>query len=134
MYTFEDYLVVAYINEKLTIIKKKWKTNFPGYTVEYHDVQAHNLIPRIQDRSDISLADIGKKFEKAINYMIKKNEKGFFKQKTMVEFTLTKSQFKVLIMINPDDSYIRFSTILSMDMPSKNTIKWKLSEKIEIEI
>ena len=50
----------------------------------------------------------------------------------MVEFTMKKSDFKVLIMINPDDNHIRFSTVLSIDMPSKNTIKWNSNES-EVE-
>lgn len=132
MNTFQEYKFIQDFNEAIRIVTKKWKTDFPGYTVEYNDLQSHNLIPRIQDRTDLTLGQIGKIFEKAIEYIIKKNEKGFFRGKAMVEFEMKKSQFKVLIMINPDDKYIRFSTVLSMDMPSKGTIKWNLNEE-EVE-
>ena len=36
-----------------------------------------------------------------------------------------------MIMINPEDKYVRLSTILSSDMSVKNAIKWELNEEFE---
>ena len=128
MKSFRDMVNEKLERKPLRIVKKKWKTDYPGYTVEFNILEDHPLIPRIQDRTDLSLNDIKIKFDKAILYIIKKNNNGFFKQKSMVEFTLKKSEFKVLIMINPGDNYIRFSTVLGIDMKSSNVIRWNLNE------
>ena len=127
------------LEEKLTIVKKKWNTSInPDYRVEYNDVQSHDLIPRILDRAKIGLVELGKKMSKAIEYIIKKNEKGFFKRKAMVAMNFTESDFKAMIMINPEDNYIRVSTILSSDMKVKNAVRWDINEEdcefIELEI
>ena len=87
------------------------------------------MIPRIQERTNLSVKEIQQKFEKAIDYIIKKNEQGFFKQKSMVEMFMKKSDFKIMIMINPKDNYIRISTVLSSSMKTKNAIRWKLNEE-----
>lgn len=130
MNSFKEYIdEVVSMRRPLKMVKKNWKTDYPGYTVEFNNLEDHPLIPRIQERTNLSINDIQGIFDKAIKYLIKKNDKGFFKRKSMVEFIMKKSEFKVLIMINPDDNYIRFSTVLSMDMPSKNTIKWTLNEE-----
>lgn len=132
MKSFKDYVSEVVAPRKpLRIVRKNWKTDYPGYKVEFNNLSDHPLIPRIQDRTNLSITDIGNIFDKAILYIIKKNDKGFFRQKSMVEFLMKKSEFKVLIMINPEDKYIRFSTVLSKDMPSKNTIKWSLNEDEE---
>ncbi len=131
MNNFKEYINEKIERKAIRIVKKNWKTDYAGYTVEFNNLQDHPLIPRIQDRTDLTINQIKDKFDKAISYIIKKNDRGFFIKKSMVEFIMKKSEFKVLIMINPEDNYIRFSTVLSMDMPSKNTVKWNLNEEEE---
>ena len=126
---FKTYLNEDIPRKPLKIVKKNWNTNYENYKVEFNDVQNHELISRIQDRTNLTVNDLQSKFDKAIKYIIMKNDLGFFKQKSMIEFTMKKSEFKILIMINPEENYIRVSTILAMDMPSKNTIKWSLNEQ-----
>jgi len=125
---FKSYLNEDISRKHLKLVKKKWNTSYENYKVEFNDIQNHELISRIQDRTNLTINDLQSKFDKTIKYIIKKNDLGFFKQKSMIEFTMKKSEFKILIMINPEDNYIRVSTVLSMDMPSKNTIKWNLNE------
>jgi len=146
--TFKDYVTeIVTMRKPLKIIKKgngqkqeKLDLNIKrkNYKIEFNNLSDHELIPRILNRTKIDLKEAKSKFEKAIDYVIKKNELGFFKNKSMVEMTMKKSEFKIMIMINPDDNYIRVSTVLSMDMPTKNTIKWNMNEEnidfIQLEI
>lgn len=130
MKSFKEYIEEKLVGLRpLKIVRKNWKTDYPGYKVEFNNLENHPLIPRIQERTNLSISEISDKFDKAIKYVIKKNDKGFFKSKSMVEILLKKSEFKILLMINPEDNYIRFSTVLSKDMPSKNTIKWSINEE-----
>jgi hypothetical protein len=130
---FSEFISENMNRKPLRIVRKNWDIKVPGYKIEFNNLQDHPLIPRIQDRTDLTLNDIKTKFEKAVNYIVKKNDKGFFKQKTMVEFLMKKSDFKVLIMINPADKYIRISTVLASDMKTSNTVKWNLNEE-ELQI
>jgi hypothetical protein len=129
MLKFQEYYT---IDEALKIVKKNWKSDFDGYKVEYNDVQQHELISRIQSRTDLTLNDIKKKLDKAIQYIIKKNEKGFFKTKVSVAIEFKESEFKALFLVNPENNYIRLNTILSKDMSTKNTIRWDMNESEEL--
>lgn len=132
MINFKDF---NEISEALKIVKKNWTSDFEGYEVDYNDTQGHELIPRIQSRTDITLNDIKSKLDKAINYIIYKDKQGFFKNTLSVAITFKESDFKALFLINPETKYIRLNTILSGDMITKNTIRWDLNENlIEFEI
>lgn len=126
MMKFSDF------NEALKIVKKNWKSDFDGYRVEYNDAQNHHLIPRIQERTDISLNELKKKLDLGIQYMIKKNEKGFFKKELSVAIHFTESKFKALFYINPEEKYIRLQTILHPEMKTRNTIRWELNESDDL--
>ena len=109
--------------------KIKWNTLLDrDYTIVYNDSNNHNLLDRIKDRTDLLPYEVRNKVEKAIKYIIKKDKKDFFKQKTMVSFTMKKSKFKVMILFNPKDNYIRVSSILNMNMVVRGAIKWDLNE------
>jgi len=132
MMTFEEYVYERLVVRKpLKIVRKNWDIKRDGYKIEFNNMEDHPLIPRIMDRTELSINDMKTKFEKAIDYVIKKNEKSFFKQKSMVEMLMKKSDFKIMIMINPSDNYIRISTVLATKMKTSNTIKWNMNEEIE---
>ncbi len=130
--TFEEYVYERLVVRKpLKIVRKNWDIKRDGYKIEFNNMEDHPLIPRIMDRTELSINDMKTKFEKAIDYVIKKNEKSFFKQKSMVEMLMKKSDFKIMIMINPSDNYIRISTVLATYMKTSDTIKWNMNEEIE---
>ena len=104
-----------------------WK----GYNVEFNDDTLHSLISRIEDRTKLAVDEVKEKIKKGIDYVIKKDIKGFFKNKSMVAMNFKKSNFKAMIMINPEDKYVRLSTILSSDMSVKNAIKWDINEEFK---
>jgi hypothetical protein len=126
---FSEFIKEKMTRKSINIVKKNWTIKIPGYTIQFNDIEKHPLIPRIRERTDLSLMEIKEKIKKAIEYLVKKNDKGFFKEKCMVEFFMKKSNFKLLIMINPENKYIRISTVLAPDMKTSNTIKWELNEE-----
>lgn len=117
------------IERDINIIKKNWNTEYPGYQVEFNDQDNHSLIDRVRERTTLAISQIIEKFDKAIRYIIKKNEKSFFKNKTMVSINMKKSNFKVMILIDPVSKYIRVSTVLSSEQYVKNAIRWELDER-----
>lgn len=115
----------------INILKKNWNTNYPGYKVEFNDDVTHNLLDRVRERTNLTVLQIVEKFDKAILYVIKKNDKGFFKRKSMVAIDMKKSKFKVMILIDPESKYLRVSTILSPEQYVKNAIRWEIDESEE---
>jgi len=108
-------------------MRDKWQ----GYQVEFNDSMIHSLKDRISSRTDLSDDEVKFKISKGIDYIIKKDMKGFFKRKSMVAINFKKSNFKAMIMINPDDKYVRLSTILASDMNVKNAIRWDINESFD---
>jgi hypothetical protein len=125
------FLKYVELNEALKIVKKNWTTDFPNYKVDYNDNNKHELISRIQDRTDLPLNKIKQKLDKGIQYIINKNEKKFFRNKTSVAITFKKSNFVAIFIINPQEKYIRLNSILSTDMKLTGTIRWDLSENLD---
>lgn len=108
-------------------IKKKWKFNNEGWTIEVNDSSEHNILDRIKDRTDLGYNVMNKKFQKGVDYLIKKSE--FFKQpKAFVELKYKKSDFKVIFMIKTKNKYIRISSVFISDMETQGAYYWKINE------
>jgi len=121
------------------LIERFMVDTWKDYTVEFNDTIDHSLNDRTIDRTELTHDEIKFKISKAIDYIIKKDKKGFFKRKSMVAMTFKKSNFIAMILINPFDKYIKLSTILATYMNVKNAIRWELNEgyvlhKFEINI
>lgn len=123
------------LKEKLTIVKKKWnlKDNTDqGFTVEINDSETHPILDRIKDRTDMKLNDMNTKLQKGVDYMLKKNSKGFFKHKvSYVELTYTESNFKAIFMIKPEQKYLRISSIFEMSYKTDGAFLWNINEFLE---
>jgi len=130
---FTNYIYLQIINEALRIVKKKWEDSLGDYKIEYNDVEKHQLLSRIIDRTGVSINDMKKKIFNAIKEVVNKLDNKEITQKSMLEFNFTKSLFKLLIMVNPENKYIRISSVLGKDMSTKNTIPFKIDESFLIE-
>ena len=133
---FKSYLdETESLKEKLTIVKKKWslKDNTDqGFTVEINDSETHPILDRIKDRTDMKLNDMNAKLQKGVDYMLKKNSKGFFKHKvSYVELTYTESNFKAIFMIKPEQKYLRISSIFEMSYKTDGAFLWNINEFIQ---
>jgi len=120
------------IDESLNIVKKNWSLDIPGYTVDVNDKVQHSLLQRAQLRTRQPLNKIHKAMQHGLEYIVKKIENGKISNRTMISLTFTKSDFKLLVLVNPDEKYLRISTIMNTDMKTKRDIKWNLNEFQEI--
>lgn len=131
MENFKEYLV----NEELKIVKKNWKlsdTTNQDFVVEINDSPSHSIIDRIKDRTDMKLVNMNKKLQKGVDYILKKNQKGFFKYRvSYVELTYKKSNFKVIFMIKPEQKYLRISSIFEMSYNTEGAYYWNINEFIK---
>ena len=123
------------LKEKLTIVKKKWslKDNTDqGFTVEINDSETHPILDRIKDRTEMKLNDMNAKLQKGVDYVLKKNSKGFFKHKvSYVELTYAESNFKAIFMIKPEQKYLRISSIFEMSYKTDGAFLWNINEFLE---
>lgn len=125
--TFKDFRKRE-LEETLQIKSKNWNFSLPGYNVEINDSIKHNLVDRSFLRTTTPLNTIKEVLQKGIDYIGSKIEKQKLTTRTMVTITFTKSDFKALVLVNPDEKYIRISTIMNPEMPTKRDIKWNLNE------
>ena len=120
------------ITEELKIKKKNWKLEIPGYEVDVNDKIQHSLLQRAQLRTRAPLKTVQTAIQHGLEYIVKKIDNKKLTNRTMVSLTFTKSDFKTLVLVNPDEKYLRVSTIMNTDMPTKKDIKWNLNEFQEI--
>jgi len=124
---FKKYLK---LQEELKIVKKSWKVKDPKgkYEVEVNDkVDKHDLIKRIEDRTNIKLNQLQSKMQSGINYLIKKED--FFKnKKNFVALKFLKSKFTMLVLFRKDTNYIRISSIFDNEMPVEHALHWTINE------
>ena len=120
------------ITEELKIKKKNWKLDIPGYEVDVNDKVQHSLMQRAKLRTRVSLKQVQSAMQHGLEYIAKKIDNKKLTNRTMVSLTFTKSDFKTLVLVNPDEKYLRVSTIMNTDMPTKKDIKWNLNEFQEI--
>lgn len=125
--TFKEYRKQQLL-EALQIKKKNWDLKLNGFTIEVNDSIKHNLIDRSFLRTEASLNSIKKALQKGIEYIGKKIKNKKITNRIMISITFTKSKFKALILVNPDEKYMRISTIMNPEMPTKKDIKWNLNE------
>jgi len=125
-FSFSEYLVF----EKF--MKLQFDTSFlKGFKVELNDKKSHSLIDRIEQRTNLEVQKI-KDIVKKILLMIKSDVlNGRITKRSMYEFKLLKSKIKILFLVNPDEYYIRFSTILNGKQYTKDTVVKELNEKFE---
>lgn len=120
------------MTEDLKIVKKNWSFDIPGYTVDINDKVQHSLLQRAQLRTRTPLNKIHKAMQHGLEYIVKKINSGKISNRVMISLTFTKSEFKLLVLVNPDEKYLRVSTIMNPDMETKRDIKWNLNEFQEI--
>jgi len=120
------------VSEELKIKKKNWKLEIPGYEVDVNDKIQHSLLQRAQLRTRVPLKQVQTAMQHGLEYIVKKIDNKKLTNRTMVSLTFTKSDFKTLVLVNPDEKYLRVSTIMNTDMPTKKDIKWNLNEFQEI--
>ena len=122
---------IQYLNEDLKIVKKNWNLNLPNlpeWTITINDKLNHNLIDRIDIRTDIGLNRMNIKIQKGLNYISKKIIKNKIQQDVMIGLNYIKSNFIILFLIKPNNKYIRVSTILDKNMNQSGTVKWDINE------
>jgi hypothetical protein len=119
-------------NEALKIKKKNWNFKIPNFEVDINDKIQHSLVQRAQLRTEVPLKTAKIAIQHGLEYIAKKIEDKKLTTRTMVSLTFTKSDFKTLVLVNPDEKYLRVSTIMNTDMPTKKDIKWNLNEFQEI--
>lgn len=119
-------------NEDLKIVKKNWNFKIPGYEVDINDKIKHSLTQRATLRTRASLNQVKKAIQSGLEYITRKIKNDKLTNRTMVSLTFLKSDFKVLVLVNPEEKYLRVSTIMDIDMPTKKDIKWNLNEFQEI--
>jgi hypothetical protein len=125
--------------ESLKIVKKNWnpKSRVPGWQIIINDGDGHNLIDRVKDRTNLSTNEAKEKIQKAVDYVSKKIENGWFDKgknagnTRMMAINFEKSKFKMLVLVDPRQKVIRISTILSDDMTTRRTINWDLKEFLQ---
>ena len=116
---FKDFL-----DEELRIVKKNWNLTSLKYNVEMNDKIDHNMLDRILLRTNLKYNEFQRKVQSGINYVDKKK----ITKPIMIGLYYKKSNFTVLFFINPDNNYLRVSTVLDSTMEQKNTVKWELNE------
>jgi len=116
------------LSEELKIKSKNWNFNVKNWSVEVNDKIKHSLIQRSQLRTEAPLNTVKKAIQTGLDYIVKKVDNNKLTNRTMVSLTFTKSDFKVLVLVNPDEKYLRVSTIMNTDMQTKKDIKWNLNE------
>jgi len=116
------------LDENLKIVKKNWGFKIPGYEIEINDKVKHSLLQRANIRTRVPLRQVQNAIQKGLEYIVKKIKDNKLTNKTMVSITFKKSDFKVLVLVNPEEKYLRVSTIMDSDMPTKKDIKWNLNE------
>jgi len=122
---FKQYLK---LQEALKIVKKSWKLKSDKYDIEVNDnFDTHNLLKRIEDRTNIKLNQLQAKMQVGINYLIKKED--FFKRdKNFIALKFLKSGFTMLVLFRKDTHYIRISSIFDNKMEVKNALYWDINE------
>lgn len=122
---FKRYLS---LQEELKIVKKSWKLKSDKYKVEINDdVDKHNLISRVQSRTDLKLNQLQGKMQKGIDYLANKDD--FFKQdKNFIALKYKKSNFTMLTLLRKDTNYMRVSSIFDNEMPIENALNWDINE------
>lgn len=122
---FKKYLE---LQEALKIVKKSWKLKADGYDVEVNDeVDKHNLISRIESRTNLKLKQLQSKMQTGINYLVRKQS--FFKHdKNFIALKFLKSNFTMLVLFRKDTHYIRVSSIFDNEMPIHHALQWTINE------
>ncbi len=122
---FKRYLE---LQEALKVVKKTWKITAKGYDVEINDrVDKHDLISRIEDRTNITLNKLQAKMQQGVNYLVKKED--FFKHdKSFIALKFLKSKFTMLVLFRTDTKYIRISSIFDNSMPVEHALHWTINE------
>jgi len=116
------------LSEEIKIIKKNWDFKVPDYTIDINDQIKHSLTQRAQLRTQVPLNTVKNAIQKGLEYVSHKVQENKLTNRTMISVTFTKSDFKALILVNPDEKYLRVSTIMDSDTPTKKDIKWNLNE------
>lgn len=116
------------LQEALKVVKKSWKISAEGYKVEVNDdFDKHDLLKRIDDRTNIKLSQLNKKMQVGIDYLVKKAE--FFKRdKNFIALKFKKSGFTMLVLFRKDTNYIRVSSIFDNEMEVHNALYWDINE------
>ena len=123
MKTFEALL------EDISITKLSWKKEINGWDIKINDRIDHDMLAKLQDRTNVPLKILRDKIYKGIEYTIKKANTGFFKDPAVTVGLYFKiSKFKIVLNIFIDRKQITVTTVLSDDMKFHNLIKWELNE------
>ncbi len=122
------------LTEALKIIKKNWKfidNSGQNYKIEINDDENHPILDRLKDRTNnsLSLNEFNAKLQKGIDLILHKAKNGFFKKDiSYIELTYTQSLFKVILMIKPNNKYLRISSIFEMSFKTANALHWDINE------
>jgi hypothetical protein len=124
--------ILEEIRFKFKKLKYVGKNDY-GFKIQFSNDAEHNLLDRIKDRTDLDYKKVQEIISRGIDYILKRWKSGKIKNRMEIDLHFTKSNFKTVILINPDDKYLRVKTILTPKMPTKRTIKWNLDEDLGIE-
>lgn len=105
-----------------------WNTEIQDFKIEINDSSIHDMVLRVMNRTNLSLSKFDDKLKKGVSLMIHKVQKNKIPSKTMVSLEYLKSEFKVLFLVNPQEKYIRISSVLDNSMLVKGTVKWNINE------
>ena len=117
------------VQEKIEIKSIKWLSTIKDWTLKVNDRFDHDMLSRLQTRTNIPLKELRAKIYKGIEYTISKAEKGFFKDEAVhVGIYFKKSNFKIILNVFTNSKRITLVTVLDGDMSFHNLIKWDLNE------
>ena len=109
---------------KLKIKRKNFPTKFKDYKIDWFNTDEHNIFQRIKERSSITKAsEFISVMEKVFIFLIDN-----IQEKTHLGITLEKSKFKVGLIINPKEKYIRVNTVLDYNMKLYDRAQYTLDE------
>lgn len=122
--TFQRFIIESTLNQ--------WNTTKDGYKIEINDSKLHDIVERIMNRTKLNVEDFNKRLKSGLSLIIHKCNTGKITSKNMVALEYLKSEFKILFLVNPEEKYIRISSVLDKDMFTKGAIRWNINEFREL--
>lgn len=112
-------------SEDLKIKKKTFPTSYRDYSLEFYNTDSHNIFQKIKARSSITTySEFKNSFFKALDYLISQN----LQKREFVGISMDKSKYKIGLIINPIEKYIRVNTILDYSMELRDKVVYELNE------
>lgn len=108
---------------------KNWNLKFENYRIIVNDNNDHNLINRLNLRTNETLESMNNKIQKAINKVMESVKFGKINLNLDFSVRFLISKFKIIINVNEDNKIIKIKTILKFNQYDSGVNFIHLNEK-----